>query len=414
MSDSVPDGWELKNLGAIYKKLSTGMTPSRAIPNYFNGHILWVTSGELNYNIIMDTKEKISIDAVKDTNLKIYPAGTFFIAITGLEAKGTRGRCAILGTEATTNQSCMAFNKNPLVDTIFLFQFYKCYGDKLAFKYSQGTKQQSYNADIVKRIPISLPPLTEQQKIASILTSVDTVIEKTEAQISKLKDLKKAMMQELLTKGIGHTEFKDSPIGRIPKGWEVNELKYYLSFISYGFTNPMPESDDGYFMVTAKDIFGGEINLQTCRKTTSKAYLELLTDKSRPKVNDILLTKDGTLGRLALVEREGICINQSVAVLRPNDKVIPKLLQYLLESPLYQKQMIEDAGGSTIKHIYITIVDKMAIVLPSDFSEQQKLLDVIQTLDDNFRLTVSKNEAIKSLKKALMQDLLTGKVRVAV
>ena len=66
--------------------------------------------------------------------------------------------------------------------------------------------------------------MAEQQKIASILTSVDEVIEKTEAQISKLQDLKKGMMQELLTKGIGHTEFKDSPVGRIPKGWEVVKL----------------------------------------------------------------------------------------------------------------------------------------------------------------------------------------------
>ena len=68
------------------------------------------------------------------------------------------------------------------------------------------------------------PPKPEQQKIASILTSVDEVIEKTEAQIGKLQDLKKGMMQELLTKGIGHTEFKDSPVGRIPKGWEVKTL----------------------------------------------------------------------------------------------------------------------------------------------------------------------------------------------
>ena len=72
----------------------------------------------------------------------------------------------------------------------------------------------------IREIRRHFPPLPEQQKIASILTTVDEVIEKTESQISKLQDLKKGMMQELLTQGLGHTQFKDSPVGRIPKGVE--------------------------------------------------------------------------------------------------------------------------------------------------------------------------------------------------
>ena len=70
-----------------------------------------------------------------------------------------------------------------------------------------------------------MPPIKEQKKIAKILTSIDRVIELTEKEIAKLKDLKKGMMQDLLTKGIGHTKFKDSPTGRIPESWEVIKLK---------------------------------------------------------------------------------------------------------------------------------------------------------------------------------------------
>ena len=76
----------------------------------------------------------------------------------------------------------------------------------------------------MEKLEISLPPIDEQKTIASILASVDKAIEKTESQISKLQDLKKGMMQELLTKGIGHTKFKDSPVGRIPVGWEVKKI----------------------------------------------------------------------------------------------------------------------------------------------------------------------------------------------
>jgi type I restriction enzyme S subunit len=85
--------------------------------------------------------------------------------------------------------------------------------------------QRRVQLDFLRSYKMAFPPPPEQQKIAAILTSVDEVSEKTEAQIGKLQDLKKGMMQELLTKGIGHTEFKDSPVGRIPKEWKWLEIR---------------------------------------------------------------------------------------------------------------------------------------------------------------------------------------------
>ena len=147
--------------------------------------------------------------------------------------------------------------------------------------------------------------------------------------------------------------FKQMEVGVIPENWEFKELRNYFSFISYGFTNPMPTVSDGVYMITANDINNGRIKLETARKTSELAFKTFLSDKSRPKKNDILLTKDGTLGRIALVGDEKICINQSVAVIRPNEKIYPLFLKLLLEGTYYQKTMIDNAGGSTIKHIYI-------------------------------------------------------------
>ncbi|WMX15903.1 restriction endonuclease subunit S [Aureispira sp. CCB-E] len=191
--------WEMVKLGDLYDRLSTGMTPSRKYLEYFQGDILWVTSGELNYNVVTDTVEKITRVAQEKTNLKIYPKGTFFIAITGLEASGTRGRCAILGKEATTNQSCMAFPVNEAIDTMFLFHFYCHYGAKIAFRFAQGTKQQSLNSSIVKSIKIPLPTIEEQKKIASVLTKANNEIIKLEEQLIQLQQQKKGLMQQLLT-----------------------------------------------------------------------------------------------------------------------------------------------------------------------------------------------------------------------
>jgi type I restriction enzyme S subunit len=125
-----------------------------------------------------------------------------------------------------------------------------------------------------------------------------------------------------------------------------------------------------------------------------------------------MLTKDGSLGRLALVGDETICINQSVAVIRPNEKVEPRFLKLLLESPYYQRRMLEDAGGSTIKHIYITIVNLMAVGLPANRIEQRAiataLSDVDALLDGLARLIAKKRD----LKQATMQQLLTGQTRL--
>ncbi|WP_083199738.1 restriction endonuclease subunit S [Pseudomonas defluvii] len=142
------------------------------------------------------------------------------------------------------------------------------------------------------------------------------------------------------------------------------------------------------------------------------AYRTLLSPKSKPKKNDILLTKDGSLGRLALVGDEQVCINQSVAVIRPNEKVEPIFLKLLLESPRYQKRMIEDAGGSTIKHIYITIVNLMQIAVPPNRDEQRAIATALSDMDALLgaleRLIAKK----RNLKQASMQQLLTGQTRL--
>jgi type I restriction enzyme S subunit len=205
---------------------------------------------------------------------------------------------------------------------------------------------------------------------------------------------------------------KQTEVGVIPEDWECEKLEEYFSFISYGFTNPMPTVEHGIFMVTAADINEGRIQLDTARKTTEAAYRNLLSPKSKPKKNDILLTKDGSLGRLALVGDEQICINQSVAVIRPNERVEPIFLKLLLESPSYQRKMLEDAGGSTIKHIYITIVNLMPVAIPPSREEQRAIAGALSDVDGLLggleRLIAKKRD----LKQAAMQQLLTGKTRL--
>jgi type I restriction enzyme, S subunit len=185
--------------------------------------------------------------------------------------------------------------------------------------------------------------------------------------------------------------------------FQKRELGEFLELTTYGFTNPMPDADEGPWKVTAKDVIDGRINYQTARKTTRQAFENDLTDKSRPRLGDVLLTKDGTLGRLAVVREEGFCVNQSVAVLRPNQSILSDYLYYLLSSPKSQHQLIADSDGSVLKHIYITRVPKMEVEIPS-LGVQRVIVNILKSLDDRIELNRQLNATLESMAQAFFKS----------
>ena len=190
--------WEQRKLGEILSDLYNGQTPSRNVKSYWKGDIPWLTSGELNHGIVEETIEKISESGKKAANLRLIPSGTIVIAITGLEAPGTRGNCAILGIGTTVNQSVMALVVKNNIDTQFVFQWYKKIGEEYGIRYTQGTKQQSYNYDLVKILPITIPTTTEeQQKIGSFFNQLDSLIALHQRKLDKLKKMKAAYLNEM-------------------------------------------------------------------------------------------------------------------------------------------------------------------------------------------------------------------------
>lgn len=193
--------WEQRKLGDVLDDMYNGQTPSRNKSEYWNGNIKWLSSGELNRGTVYDSMEMITEDGQKSANLRIVPKGTFIMAITGLEAAGTRGNCALLGFDTTLNQSCMAlFPKKDLLTSDFLFQWYRKVGEEYGINYTQGTKQQSYNAELIKILPISLPSVAEQRKIASYLSNLDNLITLHQRKADTYKKLKKCMLQKMFPK----------------------------------------------------------------------------------------------------------------------------------------------------------------------------------------------------------------------
>lgn len=192
------DDWEQRKVGDVIDGLYNGQTPSRFRDDFWNGNINWLSSGELNRSVVTTTSEKITVAGQDDANLRIVPKNTFVMAITGLEAAGTRGNCGILGIDTTLNQSCMAiFPNKKLLSTQFLFQWYKMVGEDYGIRFTQGTKQQSYNAEIIKNLDICLPKVEEQLKISELLSKLDNLINIHQHKLEKLQNIKRAYLNEM-------------------------------------------------------------------------------------------------------------------------------------------------------------------------------------------------------------------------
>lgn len=253
-------------------------------------------------------------------------------------------------------------------------------------------------------------PLAEQQKIATILTSVDTVIEKTRAQIDKLKDLKTGMMQELLTKGIGHTEFKDSPVGRIPKSWDVTTIADIARLTSGG--TPNRENVD-YWNGDVLWVKTGEVNYQTIFDTEEKITALGLKKSSAKLVpaGAILIAMYGQGITRGKVAKLGVpaAMNQACLAIIPNKQVINDFLYYFLSREYLNLRSMVQEGAQ--KNLSASIVKEILLPVPPK-KEQQKIVDVLQSIDAKIMTEKKKLNIVEDTKKALMQDLLTGSVRV--
>lgn len=274
--------------------------------------------------------------------------------------------------------------------------------------------QASLNLQDIKAASFVFPSLLEQQKIASILTAVDEVIESTKAQINKLKDLKTGMMQELLTKGIGHTEFKDSPVGPIPKAWEVQNLSEILERVvdCEHKTAPYVENSS-YLVVRTNNVKNGQLILADMKFTTQEAFDEW-TSRAVPSDGDILFTREAPAGESCLVPPNmKICMGQRMVLLRTNRSIVDaRFLSIYLNSQAGIDAIFQRVIGTTVSRINIEDIKKIPCVIP-ELDEQQKISNLIASVQTKQNVLALKLAEMKIVKKGLMQDLLTGKVRVA-
>ena len=283
-------------------------------------------------------------------------------------------------------------------------------------KHINGGTRAKLNQSDMREIAYLTPPLPEQKKIAAILSSVDNVIEKIRAKIDKLKHLKTGMMQELLTKGIGHTEFKDSPLGRIPSSWNVKSLGALSSFVTSGSRGwAQYYSSSGAIFIRIGNLTREHINLrfEDTVYVTPPASAE--GKRTQVTIGDVLISITADLGVIGVVNESigEAFVNQHISLVRLNEPALARWVGHFLAFENSQKQFIANNDAGAKAGLNLPAIRKTLVAIPAK-DEREKIVASLDSVDQDVSLKRDRLQRLLNLKKALMQDLLTGKVRVKV
>ncbi|MBO1519397.1 restriction endonuclease subunit S [Oceanisphaera pacifica] len=425
MSNTIPEGWAINQLGKLTDVRSSNVdkkTDDTEIPvrlcnymdvyrnNSITSEVEFMEASAKQREIDRFTLEKGDVIITKDSETPDD------IAVPSYVSESLTG--VVCGYHLTLLRPHSNLANGQFLSHLFQLQSVQHYFYLLA----NGTTRFGLTADAINAAPLLIPPLPEQQKIASILSSADEVIEKTRAQIDKLKDLKTGMMQELLTKGIGHTEFKDSPVGRIPSNWEVGAIDSFgVDILDGDRGKEYPKEKDFYpfehcLFLSAKNVTKKGFAFTTLSFIT-KEKDELLR-KGKLTRGDIVITTRGTVGNIAFYNDEApfdhIRINSGMAIIRNKSEALDsQFLHLLMNSPMVSEQVELLAFGSAQPQLTIGIIKGLNIPKPC-IDEQKAIASAVSSVTKRLQLATKKLALLESAKKALMQDLLTGKVRVNV
>ena len=388
----VPKGWQKYAVG----ELCTSIVPGRNKPKVFDGDIPWVTTPEINGRYIPSKLQVnyVSTTALSDACGKIVPKGAVVMA-----AVGELGLIAITSEPVVLNQQLHAFVCSKLVNNEFLAYWLttqKPYMESIASK----TTIPYMNKTNCESIPVLLPPLAEQFKIAQILSTWDKAISVTEKLLANSQQQKKALMQQLLT---GKKRLLNENGGRFIGEWCTCTLSEVAHIIMGSSPKSEAYNDNGLGL----PLIQGNADIK-CRVSCPRVYTSDITKECSP--GDILLSVRAPVGTVALSQHKA-CIGRGISAIKSKRKMSQSFLyQWFL---WFEPKWCYLSQGSTFESINSDDIKTLKLSVPN-FEEQQKIAAVLSAADAEISTLEKKLACLRDEKKALMQQLLTGKRRVKV
>jgi type I restriction enzyme S subunit len=446
--DALPLNWSLVKIGDVCKTTSGG-TPSRKNPKYYDGKIPWVKSGELNFNTIRDSEEKITAEAIENSNAKLLEKGTLLIALYG----ATVGRLAFLGIEAATNQAVAAIFTPKNLSSKFLYWFLFSYREKL-LNQRIGGAQPNISQGTLRNIPIPLPPLPVQKKIVEKLEELFSGLDSGVASLKKAKEQLRLYRQSVLASAFSgrlHQDSTDYKINRIkekkksnqsknpvnpnpanpqiltnpgsdnlPDGWKWVKIREVAEIINgYAFKSGDFKSEGKYQVIKIGNVRPGNLRLEE-RPTFVDDVDEKVLNRSILKENDLIISLTGTrkkrdYGYVAMVTcQKNLLLNQRLAIIRLTKEYNSKFFFYLLRMDLFLDQFFKNETGNVGQgNVGIGGIKDSVLAVPS-LSEQTLIVEEIErrfSEADNLEKAIDDSlTKAETLRQSILKQAFEGRL----
>lgn len=429
MSNHPSSVWPKISFGKIVKKLVNGGTPPTEVEAFWNGKIPWITGADFTPTGISEFRRFVSDSAIAQTSTNVIECGQLLLVTrTGV------GKLAIAPCHIAISQDITGvYVDEEKVDTHFFFHRMRQGVEDLK-KLNQGTSINGIiRSDLVAYL-IDLPPLSTQRRIAEILSTIDEAIEQTESLIAKYQQVKAGLMQDLFTRGVtpdGHLRptrvqaphlYKESLLGWIPKEWEVRRLGVILKECGGHFqTGPFGSQlhayeyqHEGVPVVMPQDINDGIISTEQIARISEQRAEEL--SRHRMKTGDIVIARRGDLSRASVItdrEETWLCGTGCFLLRLGRSSLHGDFAALVYRHDVVQRQIAGMAVGTTMPSLNNNVMER--VLFPyCDPDEQSRITERLDSLDQSLRFAQRHLANSTQIKRGLMQDLLTGRVRVKV
>ncbi len=401
----LPEGWVWKTIGDVADTTSGG-TPSRKYPEYFQGTIPWVKSGELGDGFISWTEEKITDDALRNSSAKLFPAGTVLVALYG----ATVGKVGILKIDATSNQAvCALFPRNNSFAAKYMFYWLMSQRQELINK-SMGGAQPNISQGIVRSHPFPLAPLMEQERIVARLEELLSDLEAGVAALERARLGVKRYKASVLKVAVEGRLFGEKPEG-LPEGWRLTTVGEVADHRLGKMLDK--EKNKGEMRPYLRNI-----NVRWFHFDLSDIQYMRVMDSELESISvrkgDLIVCEGGEPGRAAVWNQDKpFVIQKALHRVRLNDEVLPIFLAYRLSTDATTGELERYFTGSTIKHFTGQSLHTYEFPLPP-LEEQQRIVADAERRLESARAVESAVEAglkrAGRLRQAVLRSAFEGRL----
>ncbi len=398
---NIPEVWNIRQLEEVARTLSGGTPKSGNEEYYLNGNIPWLTSGEVRKGKVSSFDNFITKKGLENSSAKLFPPKTILVAMYG----ATAGQVGFLEKEAATNQAICGILPNEKYSSLFLYHYFTTRTKQL-LSMGTGAAQPNISQEILRTLDINFPSLLEQKRIVKILETWNGAIEKLARKIEIKKNIKKGLMQRLLTGETRLSGFKSV--------WKSVKLGDIYNITSSKRVFQSEWKTEGVPFYRAREI----IKLSKNGYVDNELYIsqemyDLYKSKyGAPQINDLLVTGVGTIGEVYMVQKNDNFYfkDGNIVWLKYKSEVSSVFISQLFKTRSIRKQVIGSSPITTVATYTIDAAKKTVVNLPP-IKEQNEIAEILTIADSEIERLTQKLNLLKDQKKYLLNNLITGKIR---